>query len=322
MIQRRTFITAAAGLASALTSAGSGTAAAAAPLTLAIPRTNGSIEPRRTVRAEKLGWSYEVDIALPASYHASQSARYPVLWVTDGPQVFNLAAGIANGLAVGGVAPELIVVAVGCPIEAGALEWGRRRNIEFVPPGGDIYWEGVQGDIFRRMLGSNRPPAGHADLFLDFLVDTLRPALAADYRMADDHGLYGHSGGGLFACYALFARPGGFGRYVIGSPSINAVDRACFKMEKAYAATHKDLPAKVFFGTGEKEVTDPSLAAWGIVSSVTQMAEILRLREYPSLQLTTRIFPGKDHMTVVPDILSEGVQAVWADRPRAAKSPG
>ncbi|MGZ5986501.1 MAG: hypothetical protein ACXWK7_16350, partial [Caulobacteraceae bacterium] len=63
-------------------------------------------------------------------------------------------------------------------------------------------------------------------------------------------------------------------------------------------------------------------AAWGIVSSVTQMAEILRLREYPSLQLTTRIFPGKDHMTVVPDILSEGVQAVWADRLRAAKSPG
>ena len=51
------------------------------------------------------------------------------------------------------------------------------------------------------------------------------------------------------------------------------------------------------------------------------MAEILRLRQYPSLQLTTRLFPGKDHMTVVPDILSEGLQSVWADRVRATKPP-
>ena len=322
MIARRTFIASAAGMAAALGTGASARAADPAPaLSLAIPRTNGSIEPPRMVRAEKLGWSYEVDVALPASYHTAKTTRFPVLWVTDGPQVFNLAAGVANGLAVGGVAPEMIVVAVGCPVETGVLEWSRRRNIEFVPPGGEIYWEGVQGDIFRRMLGTNRPPAGHADLFLDFLIDTLRPALASQYRMADDHGLYGHSGGGLFATYALFARPGGFGRYVIGSPSINAVDRACFKLEKTYAATHKDLPAKVFFGTGEKEVADPSLAAWGIVSSVTQMAEILRLRQYPSLQLTTRLFPGKDHMTVVPDILSEGLQSVWADRVRATKPP-
>jgi hypothetical protein len=34
------------------------------------------------------------------------------------------------------------------------------------------------------------------------------------------------------------------------------------------------------------------------------------------LQVSTRIFPGKDHKTVIPDIISVGVQPVWADKVR------
>jgi hypothetical protein len=59
MIQRRSFITSAAGLAAAVASGACAQAAnPASSFTLAIPRTNGSIEPRRMVQAEKLGWSY------------------------------------------------------------------------------------------------------------------------------------------------------------------------------------------------------------------------------------------------------------------------
>ena len=288
----------------------------------AVPRTGGSIEPVRTVWAEALGWSYEVHVALPASYHAATAKTYPVLWVTDGPQVFSLATGVAQGLAAGRSAPEMIVIAVGCPVEAGVLEWSRRRNIEFVPPGPEYFWNGPQGEIFKGLLGGVQPDAGKADAFLDFLIDTLRPALAADYRMSGDHALYGHSGGGLFACFALFQRPGGFARYIIGSPSINAVNRACFRLEAAHAAAHKDLAATVFFGAGEREIADPGMAAWGIVSSQVQMVETLGLRQYPSLKLTSRIFPGKDHMTVIPELFSEGLQAVWADRVRAPAKTG
>ena len=319
MVPRRHFLAATGVFASGLGAAAIGRAAdGAAPessvLTLQIPRTNGSIEPRRSITSSKLGWSYEIDIALPESYRRSKDRKYPVLWVTDGPQMFNLAVGITGGLAVGEQAPEVIVVAVGCPVEDGALDWIRRRNIEFVPPGAEYYWDGPQGDMFKRLLGGRKQPKGQADDFLAFLIDIVRPALAADYRMAEDHALFGHSGGGLFTCYALFARPDGFSRYIIGSPSLNAVDRACFKLEQSYAATHKDLPASVFFGAGEKEVSDPGLAAWGILSSEALMAETLKLRQYPSLKLATRIFPGKDHLTVIPDILGEGIRTVWADK--------
>jgi hypothetical protein len=41
------------------------------------------------------------------------------------------------------------------------------------------------------------------------------------------------------------------------------------------------------------------------------LAETLRLRNYPSLKLHARVFSGKNHLTVVPDILAGGLLAMW-----------
>ena len=276
-------------------------------------RCTMSIEPAMAIRAAAFDWDHEIQVALPASYGVMPDKSYPVLWLTDGPFLIHLAVGVLNTLVVGGLAPEMIVVGVGCASDAGAAEFGRRRAIEFAPPGASILFDGPGGDYFRKL---GVPEAGQpqkADDLLAFLVDELRPALAETYRMSDDHGLMGHSGGGMFANYALFARPGAFRRYIIGSPSSNAAGRAAFRLEAEYAAANADLEADVFFGAGEREIAKLSLAAWGIVSAPVLMAETLLLRQYPSLKITTRIFPGKDHSSVIADIIAEGIRAVWAD---------
>lgn len=275
-------------------------------------RCTMSIEPPSTVRPAAFDWDYEIQVALPASYGVMPSKSYPVLWLTDGPFLFHLAVGLLNTLVVGGLAPEMIIVGVGCPSDAGAVEFGRRRSIDFTPPGTSILFDGPGGEYFRK-LGVPEGGAQQADDLLAFLVDELRPALGRTYRMSSDHCLMGHSGGGMFASYALFARPGAFRRYIIGSPSSNAVNRSAFRLEAEYAATHSDLTADIFFGAGELEIGTLSLAAWGIVSAPVVMAETLLLRQYPSLKVTTRIFSGKDHASVIADILAEGVRAVWAD---------
>lgn len=264
------------------------------------------------MRTAAFEWDYEVQVALPASYAVTPDKHYPVLWVTDGPLLFPLAVGLLNTLVIGGLAPEMIVVGVGASSDAGATEFGRRRAIDFAPPGPTILFDGPGGEYFRR-LGVPEGGRQQADDLLAFLVDELRPALSGQYRMSGDHGLLGHSGGGMFASYALFARPGAFRRYIIGSPSSNAADRAAFRMEADHAAAHTDLAADVFFGAGELEIGKPSLAAWGIVSAPVLMAETLLLRDYPSLRLTTRIFPGKDHCSVIADVVAEGIRAAWAD---------
>ncbi len=277
-----------------------------------------SIEPAIAVRTAAFDWDYEVQVALPASYGVMPDKGYPVLWLTDGPFLLHLAVGLLNTLVVGGLAPEMIIVAVGCASEAGAAEFGRRRSIDFAPPGKSILFDGPGGDYFRK-LGVPEGGEQKADDLLAFLVDELRPTLGRQYRMKDDHGLMGHSGGGMFASYALFARPGAFRRYIIGSPSSNAVERSAFRLEREYAAANEDLKADVFFGAGELEIGKLSLAAWGIVSAPVLMAETLLLRQYPSLKVTTRIFSGKDHSSVIADVIAEGVRAVWADALNPAK---
>ena len=275
-------------------------------------RCTMSIEPAVTMRTPAFDWDYEVQVALPASYGAVPDKLYPVLWLTDGPFLLHLAIGLLNTLVIGGHAPEMIIVGVGCSSDAGAAEFGRRRAIDFAPPGRTILFDGPGGDYFRK-IGVPEGGEQKADDLLAFLVDEVRPHLSQSYRMSDDHGLLGHSGGGMFVNYALFARPGAFRRYIIGSPSSNAADRAAFQLEAAYAATHTDMKADIFFGAGELELGKLSLAAWGIVSAPVLMAETLLLRQYPSLKVTTRIFPGKDHSSVISDIIAEGVRAVWAD---------
>jgi predicted alpha/beta superfamily hydrolase len=278
-----------------------------------------SMEPAAAMRTAKFDWDYEIQVALPASYGAKPDKRYPVLWLTDGPLMVHLAVGLVNALVFGGLAPEMIIVAVGCASQAGVAEYGRRRMIDLAPPGKSMLFDGPGGD-FMRKLGMPEGAQQGEDL-LAFLVDELRPALAKKYRMDDDHCLMGHSGGGMFANYALFARPGAFGRFIIGSPSSNAADRAAFRLEAEYAAAHKDLKADVFFGAGEQEIGQLMMAAWGIVSAPVLMAETLRLRQYPGLKVTTRIFSAKDHFTVLPDILLEGVRAVWSDKVDLSKRP-
>jgi predicted alpha/beta superfamily hydrolase len=272
-----------------------------------------SIEPARVLRTAAFDWDHEVQVALPASYGVTPDKRYPVLWLTDGPLMLHLAVGLLNTLVFGRLAPEMIVVSVGCPSEAGVMEYGRRRMIDLTPPGRTILFDGPGGDY----LGKLGMPDGarQADDMLAFLVDELRPQLAQAYRIdADDHGLMGHSGGGMFANYALFARPGAFRRFIIGSPSSYGADRAAFRLEAAHAAAHQDLKADVFFGAGELEIGQLMTAAWGVVSSPVLMAETLQVRRYPSLKLTTRIFPGKDHSTVIADVIGEGIRTVWANR--------
>lgn len=293
------------------------------PMMMPGARSCMRILPPISVEAAGIDWPFEVQVALPATYDVTPDHRYPVLWVTDGPHYLPLAVGILTLLVTGQQVPEMIVVAVGAAPEDGLTEHVRRRSSDFGPPGASLYYGGFAGERLQAMTqgalpADYVPPPQYADRFLSFLVDSLRPQLAAQYRMSGEHGVFGHSGGGMFAAWALFERPDAFARYVIGSPSINAVDRKVFRMEGAYAANHADLPVSVFLGAGELEILGgPVLAAWGIVSSPVLLAETLLLRNYPSLKLHARVFPGRDHLTVVPDILLEGLRALWP-RPAGA----
>ncbi len=173
---------------------------------------------------------------------------------------------------------------------------------------------GAVRELFAPLYPEPRQLGGGARAFLGFLVDDLRPALSSEFRFdPDDHGLFGISAAGLFVGYALFARPGAFAKYICGSPYLFSGGEEVFRLEAEYAAAHDDLPASVFFGAGETEIDDLMMSRMQIVGSMVRLAETLRVREYPSLRMSSRIFTGESHDSSIPLTLSWGVRTLWAD---------
>ena len=290
----------------------------ACPQTLANPqlpsipgaRANMRLLEPSAVRGAKFTYDHEITVALPASYDAAPERKYPVLWVLDAPLMLRMVVGILDTLVIGNHAPEMIVIGVGSRSEDGLAGIGR-RVMDFSPSGPDYFPPGESGVAWQALAPLPEYPH-RADDFLAFLVDDLRPKLEAKYRFSGEHALFGHSAGGMFAAYALFQRPGAFDKMIIGSPYLQGVRGAVFMAEAAYATRAKDLDVTLFLGAGDREVDEYFLAISGIVSSMARFSETLRLRQYPSLKLETRIFTGEDHYTVVPRIVSEGIRHSWA----------
>jgi predicted alpha/beta superfamily hydrolase len=281
-----------------------------------VTAAGASIEPSRRMRAKDYPWEHEIQIALPPSYGTTDQ-RFPVLWVTDGSMLFQLATALVTSCARQGM-PEMIVVGIGVPAEA-LEETQMRRNFDFSPtptPGYSGFGSVAHSE--REKAGEEKRKAegktpidrfGGAPRFLPFVTHDIREKLAHDYRMADDHTLFGHSGGGLFCAYALMTEPQAFNRYVCGSAALAAGDYEVFRIEERYARQHTDLPAAVFFGVGEKEVLDGNTL--GIFSSTARFPEILKTRSYPSLKLHFRAFQGESHVSVIPPLLAWGLRSVW-----------
>jgi predicted alpha/beta superfamily hydrolase len=258
--------------------------------------SRGSVEPTRLVRAEGWVWDHEVRIYLPPGYHATDKS-YPTLWVTDNS--LELAQAALTGDAMG-VVQEVIVVAVGAPAATNPAEFQRRRTYDFIPEKALMgpSWEQVPAEM-----------VGGASGFLDFLVNQLRPMLAKEYRMdLEDQGYAGHSGGAQFGLYVLLTKPESFDKYLISSP---ASYQPWLDLEERWYQDNKDLNAKVFLSAGEVEASHPRWSAAQIVSTVATMSERLMGRGYPSLQLTVKIFPDEDHISVMPIAYSRGIRALW-----------
>ena len=80
-----------------------------------------------------------------------------------------------------------------------------------------------------------------------------------------------------------------------------------------YALSHEDLAATVFLAAGEEEADEYFIALSGILESTARLSRILTARHYRSLELDTRIFAGKNHYTVLPDVIMSGIAFLWRE---------
>jgi predicted alpha/beta superfamily hydrolase len=169
----------------------------------------------------QLGNRRDVLVYLPPSYETGGAMRYPVLYMQDGQNLFNEATSFADEWRVDNTMD--------------ALSW--QRGLEALVVGVFNAGEGRTDEY--SAFDSARHGGGKGDLYLDFLVDTLKPRIDRDFRTRPDRAdtvIAGSSMGGLISLYALFRRPDVFGRAGVMSPSLWFADRAIFPFVEAAPA--------------------------------------------------------------------------------------
>ena len=143
-------------------------------------------------------------IYLPPDYQSS-SRRYPVMYMQDGQNLFDQATAFAGEWGVDETLTNLFNSGDPGIIIIGIDNGGSERLNEYSP------W-------FQQGLGG-----GQGDLYLDFMVNTLKPYVDQHFRTKADAantGIMGSSMGGLISLYAGLKRPDVYGRVGVFSPSV------------------------------------------------------------------------------------------------------
>lgn len=174
----------------------------------------------------------DVLVYLPAG-HGQSDQRYPVIYMHDGQNLFDAHTSFAGEWRVDETLQELerdglAAIVVGLP------NMGTQRMTEYSP------------------FVDERRGGGRGDAYLDFLVQTVKPRIDADFMtQAGRHhtALMGSSMGGLISLYGFFRYPEVFGLVGVMSPSLWFAQRAIFP----YVETAPYNPGRIYMDMGTAE---------------------------------------------------------------------
>jgi predicted alpha/beta superfamily hydrolase len=282
------------------------------------------------VQATGLG-RYTIDVSLPLAA-ADGSQKFPVILVTDGNLLFDLAQAIANGRAGALASPfePHIVVGVGYPADEGAASFYARRNFDFH---GEWDMQDELGQILHQIFNGMKQAEGKPELqmfaggaprFSEFLREELLPQLAEHYPIDLDarHTLIGDSSGGHYVLRDVYDDRSPFSRYVCISPGFASAEGSIQRLEAEYAAGHDDMEVDLFLCSGRIEIDQNAIT--GMIhfgSGITWVAEQFARRQYPSAQVHWEIMNHEDHGSIAPRGIAAGLRSVNRVRPGVHDMP-
>lgn len=259
----------------------------------------------RDLPAHALHRDYQLYIALPDAY-ATSTRRYPVLFVTDANYAFPVVRNIAQRLNKHAGMEEVIVVGLSYA-RGDTGVFSRRRD--YTPSMPQVR------DVRSDMLGRTAA-FGEAQAYGRYVADEVMPFIASNYRADMTRAVFiGHSYGSLLGLKMLLDRPGTFAHYILGSPSLWFDAGIMFRREQAYAARYKEMGTSVYFGIGSTETLAPgkkrsrSEDGADMVADVREFDAALREHRYRGLTTRLEVFPGEDHASVFPFLLTHGLRS-------------
>ncbi len=283
------------------------------------------------IRSKYVAQTYKIQVARP-SRRRSDTARLPVVYVTDGNVVFTLFKEISHMLQHLGIHPfpSFILVGIGYPSDvpyAGSMLRTRDYHDPYAPNWNNLarelaksYWQ-FEGLLFPEDGIENLSNSRGADNFGDFIEKELIPFIDEHYQTIPRGRTYfGHSGGGGFGLYTLCTRPQLFKNYILSSPgrfSYKGEDIS-FRMvrERLIEPARALHGVKLYMSIGTDEDLQPFYYAAhsALVTDFFRMTAMLKDAGIAGLDLMIEVIPNETHILVWPIAFMHGVQAVFGLR--------
>ncbi|WP_116808516.1 alpha/beta hydrolase [Steroidobacter cummioxidans] len=280
------------------------------------------------IRSRHVAQTFKVQVMLPGQKR-SETARFPVIYATDGNMTFDMLKGISHILQMSARdAPRFILVGIGYPSDcprAGALLRGRdltfpgypKLNRE-PPP--------IAGVLLPRQ--GTKDFCGAED-FQNFIEHELIPLIDRRYpTQAGERTYFGHSAGGGFGLYTLFKRSSLFNNYIVSSPglmydgessggvSYQNYEFALELVRRCIESGPALRRARLYMSVGSEEEYEPELKNWRLTSSFHRVTSVLKAAALADLEVTTEVLAGETHVTAWPISFIHGIKALFGSRPQ------
>lgn len=223
--------------------------------------------------------SYEISVFLPENY-SKDSTKYSCLYLFYGEdRKFLSASGIATALSnATWEIPKLIIVGIT------NMQWSR--------------------DLTPIPIKGMEDKSGGAKDFLSFVTNDLFQFIDKRYKTNDHRIFMGHSFGGLFGVYSFLENPKSFDDYILISPSIaTRADYIQDAFKQKITNSNDELTNKIYFSVGSEESRMQKSSLW--------LLEGLESKKLKNLKWKYEVHPGKNHHTIVPVSLMNGLLYVF-----------
>jgi len=216
----------------------------------------------------KLNRTRRIWVYVPPTY-TSSGKKYPVLYMHDGQNVFDDATSFSGEWGIDEAIDTLGLKIKEC-IVVGIDNGGNKRLNEYCPYDFDL----------KGIPANNVSGKGEGNLYVEFLVKTLKPFIDKKYRTLKDAKntfVAGSSMGGLISMYAILKYPKIFGGAGVFSPAF-WVGPKIFDDIKAKG---KKVKGKIYFYAGDEEgetMVPMTLRAFNEMHrvSASKMCEVIR----------------------------------------------
>jgi predicted alpha/beta superfamily hydrolase len=262
-------------------------------------RISGNIRVSRDVHSPALNNDRDILVYLPPSYFLATSEasakRYPVLYMHDGQNLFDPATSFAGEWGVDEALESLAYETGMETIVVGIPNSGKGRLDEYSP-----FHDPLRG-------------GGKGNLYLSFILHTLKPLIDNQFRTLPDRkhtGLMGSSMGGLISLYGFFHREQVFGFAGVMSPSLWFGQGAIFD----YVKNAPFVPGKIYLDVGTREQGGSMTALRKLANSRRTYGGVRRMKRV----LVRKGYRLNRQLLYVEERWAAHNEAAWARRLPAA----